>query len=160
MTSWGTPFLGTKTKVSGEHELKAGDHIILEMTKGSCTYFDEVYQNPQLAIDEIKSEFNAEGTFEPKFIGISFFPLPHNYFNVKVEVHAIVIHASPLVISVSWILLASLLVVLGIVIVVALIVYYLVEKVGGAGAIIILVLVAVIVIVIFMGVSRRGRAKT
>lgn len=156
MTSWGTPFLGTKTKVSGEHELKAGDNIALKMTEGSCTYYDEAYTNPQSVIDGVKSEFEAEGSFQPKYINVTFFPLPHNYFSVLVEVHAKVIHASPLVITLSWTLIAGLLIALGIVIVLAVIWYYTVETFGVGGSIFILVIVAIIVLVVIGGFRRKG----
>lgn len=155
MPSWGTPFLGTKTKVEGHHELKAGDRILLEMTKGSCTYFDEAYTNPQSVLDGVKQEFEAEGSFEPKYINIRFFPLPHNYFNVLVVVHAKVLHASPLVISLSWTLLAGLLVVLGIAILVAIVIYYIFEKLGVAGGLGFFAIVAVILFIVLMALKGR-----
>ena len=167
MKTWGTPLIGTKRQVSENQELSIGDLIAIKMDKGDIWDESDAYLYPERLIEKIQDEFLVEGSFEPKFIKITF-DNPHTglppyylqYYEVHVEVHAIVLHASPLVISVSTGLIILALIILAIIIVVAVWTYYLIEKLGAGGAIMVLALVAVIVIVIFMVVSGRGRAKS
>lgn len=156
MTSWGTPYLGTKTEVSEDHELSKGDLVCLKSFHGTITTLEPAYSNPTLIINEIKKQFQDEGHFQAKYIKTTFkfisgTELGYDIYETYIEVHAIVLHSSPLVISASVGLIVLACIILGIVITVALWTYYTIEKVGGGGFIFLLIVVALIVVIVIGG---------
>lgn len=163
MTSWGTPILGSKTKVSEDHELKEGDRVSIQMFHGATTINALEYTNPHLIIDELRQQFQEEGHFQPKYIKVRFenvYPIPFGVTcDLHVETQAIVLHASPLVISVSTGVIILALIILAIVITVAVWSYYIFEKLGVGGGLAFFGIIAVIFIVIFMLITGRGRKE-
>ena len=159
MPSWGTPILGKKTQVQENHELKEDDLVSIKMFHGTTTINALEYTNPHLIIDELRSQFEEEGHFQPKYINVRFenvYPIPFGVTcDLHVETQAIVLHASPLVISVSIGLIIVALAILAIVITVAVFTYYIFEKAGVAGSLGFFAIVAVILFIVLMALKGR-----